>query len=114
MPVKETRLLNREDFVEDYYICLYLFKSLKSFRNAVAHALDYKKREKYSAKEIKFWVQLYMEQLNKLVHYDKNYLNKPKVVEKKTEVVNEKKEFDDPNAEANEDYLNKLMERYKK
>ena len=114
LPVKETRLLNREDFVEDYYICLYLFKSLKSFRNAVAHALDYKKREKYSAKEIKFWVQLYMEQLNKLVHYDKNYLNKPKVVEKKTEVVNEKKEFDDPNAEANEDYLNKLMERYKK
>lgn len=113
LPIKETKLLNREDFVEDYYICLYLFKSLKSFRNAVAHALDYEKRVQYSANEIKFWVQLYMEQLNKLVHYKENYLDKP-IIEKKAEIVEEKKEYDDPDAEANLESLKKLQERFKR
>ena len=77
LPVKEKKLLNNKEFVEDYYICLYLFKSLKSFRNSVAHPRNDNdnKRKKYSAKEIRFWVQLYIEQLNKLVNYQENYLN---------------------------------------
>ena len=77
LPVRDKSLLDNKEFVEDYYICLYLFKSLKSFRNSVAHPRnDDKKREKYSAKEIKLWVQLYIEQLNKLVNYKENYLKK--------------------------------------
>ncbi len=107
LPVKDTKLLNKEEFVEDYYICLYLYKSLKSFRNAVAHALEYgEKREQYSAKEIKFWVLLYMEMLNKLANKQQDYLNKP--IAEKVEVVKETLDYD-PNKEASEEFIKKYL-----
>lgn len=89
------KLLNNDEFLDKFYIILYLYKCLKKYRNTVAHPEIIDSKKDFSANEVKAWIQLYLECLDNLVVMSKDIFeeeknNKPLATEEMLKQLQEK------------------------
>ena len=75
IPVNK-ELFDNEEFIENLNILLFIHKGLKKYRNTVAHALDSSSARQLNIKKLELWIELYIEQLDRILRDAKVLLKK--------------------------------------
>lgn len=68
------RLRNNSDYVSEFYKLLFIHRGLKMYRNKVSHA-NAEESIRLSKDDLKRWIELYIEVLDKLMRDAKELLN---------------------------------------